>query len=310
MLLPSVLPILVVGLSSFGLTKGEPIPTITATPTALAERQLSTIKASTTCATDTSGVVSPAPSGAVCGVTAVSSGGVTIVSYTSGANIQSLATCGKVCLQTSGCTNLYFALNQYCNLHSGAETQCSALVTAITTTSAAATCTTDAVGLASSQPSGAVCDVLSHSTGGTTIISYTSGQYILSLANCKDICLGTSNCTNLYFAQGQYCNLHSGAETHVANSASPFAFYDASCFSCPSQSSSSQTTTSSTTSISSKTSTFTLATTTSLTSSSTTTPQGIPWASIETDPALYNMAVTTTFTQPPECTGEHVTQMA
>ncbi|KAK8044971.1 hypothetical protein PG993_004995 [Apiospora rasikravindrae] len=43
---------------------------------------------------------------------------------------------------------------------------------------------------------------------------------------------------------------------------------------------------------------------------SMTTTVAPAWTSIETNPALYNMALTTTFTQPPQCSGEVITQMA
>jgi len=47
-----------------------------------------------------------------------------------------------------------------------------------------------------------------------------------------------------------------------------------------------------------------------LTMSANPTPVPSPWTSLQTDPELYNMALTTTYTQPPQCTDEAITQMA
>ncbi|KAI8952346.1 hypothetical protein F4801DRAFT_577509 [Xylaria longipes] len=96
-------------------------------------------------------------------------------------------------------------------------------------------CTTNTFGLVVPQPSGASCGVQARSNGGDTIISYDSGKPTSSLVNCKDACLDTVGCTNLYFAEGKYCNLHSGKETHVASSTTAYLFYDSSCFVCPSK---------------------------------------------------------------------------
>ncbi|KAI9742737.1 MAG: hypothetical protein M1818_003466, partial [Claussenomyces sp. TS43310] len=81
-------------------------------------------------------------------------------------------------------------------------------------------------GLASPQPSGAVCDFAATSVDSKILISYTSGTYIESVAACGKICLATSGCTNLYFAQGTHCNLHYGPAADQANGNTAFRFYD------------------------------------------------------------------------------------
>jgi hypothetical protein len=74
---------------------------------------------------------------------------------------------------------------------------------------------------------------LSHdSPTSLLIISYTSGPYVVSAAACGAQCLATSTCTNLYFIQGKYCNLHEGTST-FAQSTAPgyYTWFEASCFS-------------------------------------------------------------------------------
>ncbi|KAI0870637.1 hypothetical protein GGS24DRAFT_474624 [Hypoxylon argillaceum] len=104
----------------------------------------------------------------------------------------------------------------------------------VTTTTEAAACTTNAVGLASPRPSAAACGVLAYSAGGVTIVAYSSGANVASLEGCANVCLSTTNCTNLYYTEGQHCNLHAGTETHNPNITSPYSFYDARCFTCQS----------------------------------------------------------------------------
>ncbi|KAI0413503.1 carbohydrate-binding module family 50 protein [Xylaria grammica] len=178
------------------------------------------------------------PASAICNVKAVSNGGTAIISYSSGVPIQNIQDCAATCLSTTGCTNLYFDPGKYCNLKAGPETH------KLSSTSsyvfyeascfqcASPSCWTDAQGLAVPQPSGAVCKVAAYSNGGTTIMSYSSGDPITSLKACSAACLATSGCTNLYYQAGKYCNLHSGADTHNPDAASPYLFYDASCFEC------------------------------------------------------------------------------
>jgi hypothetical protein len=64
------------------------------------------------------------------------------------------------------------------------------------------------------------------------IVSYTSGPYVISAAACGVQCLATSSCTNLYFIQGKYCNLHEGASTFAESTAAGYyMWFEASCFS-------------------------------------------------------------------------------
>ncbi|KAH8669054.1 hypothetical protein BX600DRAFT_497018 [Xylariales sp. PMI_506] len=180
-------------------------------------------------------LASSPPSGAVCNIGAYSNGGTTIISYSAGQYVESVEACGEICLQTSGCTNLYFDEGVYCNLHSGTETHNPDSTSPyIFYDSECFTCppVETTCSLISPQPSGAVCDVVAYSNGGTTIISYNSGLYITSLLACAQICLDTSGCTNLYFDPGTYCNLHSGTETHNPDPTSPYIFYDSNCFEC------------------------------------------------------------------------------
>ncbi|KAI1108517.1 carbohydrate-binding module family 50 protein [Nemania sp. NC0429] len=188
------------------------------------------------CTTNAFGLVVPQPAGADCGVLAVSNGGTTIASYSSGTPVSSLLNCRKACLATVGCTNLYYTEGRACNLHSGAETH----VASSTSTfkfydSSCFVCPSKCLS-ASMPPAKAVCNVKANSNGGTTIISYSSGPPIQSISNCASICLTTTGCTNLYFQSGAYCNLHAGAETHNPSSTSSFTFYESSCFQCVSPS--------------------------------------------------------------------------
>ncbi|KAI1281721.1 carbohydrate-binding module family 50 protein [Xylaria sp. FL0933] len=149
------------------------------------------------------------PAGAVCNVKAVSNGGTTIISYSSGAPVQSISNCASTCS-----TSPYSFYDASCF-------EC-----------APPSCWTNSQGLAVPQPSGAVCGVAAYSNGGTTVVSYASGEPITSLKACSAVCLAISACTNLYYQAGKYCNLHSGADTHNPDTTSPYAFYDASCFEC------------------------------------------------------------------------------
>ncbi|KAI3336889.1 carbohydrate-binding module family 50 protein [Xylariaceae sp. AK1471] len=178
------------------------------------------------------------PANAVCNVKANSNGGTTIISYSSGAPIQSISKCALTCLTTTGCTNLYFESGSYCNLHAGTETHIPSSTAPYTFYDAACfqcaspSCWTNSQGLAVPQPSGAVCNVKAYSNGGTTVMSYSSGDAVRSVKACSAQCLANSACTNFYYQAGSYCNLHSGADTHNPDSTSPYVFYDASCFEC------------------------------------------------------------------------------
>ncbi|KAI0449632.1 carbohydrate-binding module family 50 protein [Xylaria acuta] len=178
------------------------------------------------------------PASAICNVKAVSNGGTAIISYSSGAPIQNIQNCAATCLSTTGCTNLYFTPGSFCNLKAGPETHVLSSTSSYVFYEASCfqcaspSCWTDAQGLAVPQPSGADCKVAAYSNGGTTIVSYSSGDPITSLKACSAACLATSGCTNLYYQAGKYCNLHSGADTHNPDTTSPYLFYDASCFEC------------------------------------------------------------------------------
>ncbi|KAE9377717.1 hypothetical protein N431DRAFT_554065 [Stipitochalara longipes BDJ] len=87
-------------------------------------------------------------------------------------------------------------------------------------------------GLASPQPSGAVCGERADSDGTGILKSFSSGSpYVSSLAACARICLSMSTCLNVYFTQGVACNLHNTTAPRP-NSASTYQYYDANCFSC------------------------------------------------------------------------------
>ncbi|KAI0806567.1 carbohydrate-binding module family 50 protein [Xylaria sp. FL0064] len=184
------------------------------------------------CTTNAFGLVVPQPSGAVCGIPAVSNGGTTLASYSSGAPVSSFGNCKDACLSTVGCTNLYFTQGKACNLHGGAETHVTSSTSAFTFYDSTCFVCSSKCLTASSPPAKAVCNVKAVSNGGTTIISYSSGAPVQSISNCASTCLATAGCTNLYFAPGAYCNLHASAETHQLSSTSPYSFYDASCFEC------------------------------------------------------------------------------
>ncbi|KAH8163292.1 hypothetical protein CIB48_g4954 [Xylaria polymorpha] len=96
-------------------------------------------------------------------------------------------------------------------------------------------CTTNAYGLVVPQPAGASCGIAAVSNGGTTLASYSSGTPVASLLGCKNACLASVGCTNVYYTEGKACNLHAGAGTHVASSTSAFRYYDSSCLVCPSK---------------------------------------------------------------------------
>ncbi|KAF3003245.1 hypothetical protein E8E14_000478 [Neopestalotiopsis sp. 37M] len=286
--------VVALSLSSCSLVTGQILSTVEVGATSTATKTTTATTASATaCTTNVLGLASPQPSGAVCGVAAVSNGGTTIISYTSGTYIFSVENCKNICLTTEGCTNIYFAEGQYCNLHSGLETHVATSGSIYEFyDSSCFICPSTCGQSGYVAPSDAICNEPAVSNGGTTIISYTSGAYIESIDACSAICLQTSGCTNLYFDSGAYCNLHAGNQTAVANSGATASSTTASSASSSSSTSAVKTTIS-----------------TSITTSATSDATGTPWISIETDVAKYSMALTTTYTQSPQCTGS-ITQMA
>jgi LysM domain len=168
-------------------------------------------------------------SGLTCGAPGAShdnSGSLLITSYTAGSPyINSAAACGAQCIATPSCTNLYFTEGSYCNLHEGASTFAESTVSPYYIWY-------DAACFAGNQ----TCGVpgASHDNSGSLLItSYTAGSpYVDSAAACGAQCLATPSCTNLYFIEGSYCNLHEGASTFAESTVSPFYYwYSASCFS-------------------------------------------------------------------------------
>jgi hypothetical protein len=164
----------------------------------------------------------------ICGAPGAShdnSGSLLITSYTAGSSyVESAAACGAQCLATSSCTNLYFLEGSYCNLHQGASSFAESTVSPYYIWYEAAC-------FAGNGTCGA--PGASHDNSGSLLItSYTAGSpYVESAAACGAQCLATSSCTNLYFLEGSYCNLHQGASTFVESTIAPFYFwYDVSCF--------------------------------------------------------------------------------
>ena len=148
----------------------------------------------------------------------------------------------------------------------------------------------------------------------------------------RKISIGLTHLTDKKFSfeAGAYCNLHAGLPTLLLSSASPYTYFDLGCFTCQTVIyTSSSSLVSATISTSSSSTSFiqsSVATTTStLTSASSsmaaqtsstsvsTTPTATSlwtWTSVQTNAALYNMALTTTFTQSPQCTAGAITEMA
>lgn len=299
---------------------------------------------------------------------------------------------------------MYFTQGSYCNLHSGPSTlkpdggsifqyydySCFTCIPRPTCSIVS--------GIASPTPSGSLCGVQRSSTGAGLIIALTSRVYTVNVAACASICLQTTGCTSVYFEAGLACNLYSESSTSVANSNSPWSFYDVSCFNCAAATIQRTSATSfivstkslliSTSTTTSKPATAVVTTSTSV--SSTTAFSALPscgqscftdmlaqyselgcanpiasclcaniyfqiglgecavgrcgtdiaptvvaygsayctsttsilsttsvasisqaaWTSIETDAAKYNMALTTVYTQSPQCTSNAITQMS
>jgi LysM domain len=178
--------------------------------------------------TSASVLTTPSQGGLTCGAPGAShdnSGSLLIESYTAGSPyVESAAACGAQCLATTSCTNLYFIEGSYCNLHEGASTW------------ELSTDSPEYLWYEAECFSPGSCGALgaSHDNSGSLLIeSYTAGSpYVDSAGACGAQCLATSSCTNLYFIEGSYCNLHEGASTFAASNATgSYSWYDASCFS-------------------------------------------------------------------------------
>lgn len=120
----------VVGWEHDPITETDSYTTLTSVPSSSTSTSTSTTSISTsTTSTSTSpcqtvsGLVSPTPSGAICGQRGTShalAGAGTIVSYTSGSPyVSSIAACGAQCVATGCCTAIYFIKGSNCNLKYG-----------------------------------------------------------------------------------------------------------------------------------------------------------------------------------------------
>jgi LysM repeat protein len=163
-----------------------------------------------------------------CGVPGAShddAGSLLITSYTAGSPyVESAAACGAQCLATPSCTNLYFIEGSYCNLHQGSSTFAESTVAPFYYWYSA-----------SCFSSGDACGSygFSNDTVSTVIVSYTSGSsYVESAEACGAQCLSTSECTNVYFIQGSYCNLHSPSSFYASTASGYYSWYDSGCFAC------------------------------------------------------------------------------
>jgi LysM repeat protein len=152
------------------------------------------------------------------------SGSLLLTSYTESPYVDSAAACGALCLATPSCTNLYFMQGSYCNLHEGASTFAESTV-------APYYLWYDVACFSGEETCGALG--ASHDDSGSLLLtSYTTSPYVDSAADCGAQCLTTSSCTNLYFIQGSYCNLHEGDSTFAESTVEPYySWYSASCFS-------------------------------------------------------------------------------
>lgn len=159
-------------------------------------------------------------------------------------------------------------------------------------------------GLAVPQPSGASCGLAAaaiKSANSQLIQTYTDANSTASYVACSENCLATSGCTQIFFAAGSTCSLYSGTCLWAAGT-SGLTYYELACFECnQTPLSTSATGTKATASSTPKVSTTTAKTSASSPTSST--QPAIPWTSVQTKPKSYNMALTTVFTPPPECTG-------
>ncbi|PVH71238.1 hypothetical protein DL98DRAFT_660757 [Cadophora sp. DSE1049] len=104
------------------------------------------------------------------------------------------------------------------------------------TTKPTCTGTPSGLALASPTPAGSVCGTQANGvaqTGSGTLIQYTAGSpYVASMLACAGICTSTATCTNFFFINGTYCNLHYGPLAYVINNSgvNAFSLYTTSCF--------------------------------------------------------------------------------
>jgi hypothetical protein len=159
-------------------------------------------------------------------------------------------------------------------------------------------------GLAVPQPSGASCGLAAaaiKSANSQLIQTYTDANSTASYIACSENCLAASGCTQIFFAAGSTCSLYSGTSLWAAGT-SGLTYYELACFECnQTPLSTSASGTKATASSRPKVSTATAKISASSPTSST--QPAIPWTSVQTNPKSYNMALTTVFTPPPECTG-------
>jgi hypothetical protein len=145
-----------------------------------------------------------------------------LVSYTSGANVASAGACGAACLANVACTNLYFMQGAYCNLHEEASTFQESTASGYYLWFEADCFST-----------GEACGSLGFSAGNGLIAPYTTGVHVASPGACGAICWATATCTNVYFVQGSYCNLHSGEYTFFNSTATGYySWYQYDFFTC------------------------------------------------------------------------------
>lgn len=92
-------------------------------------------------------------------------------------------------------------------------------------------------GLAVPQPSGIACGLkgTAHALAGAgTIVGYGAGSiYVASITACRNVCLATACCSNIFFIKGSACNLHFGPtafDHNVGNTM--YDYYDTACFTC------------------------------------------------------------------------------
>lgn len=148
-----------------------------------------------------------------------------LVSYTSGSPyVESAAACGAQCLATSGCTNIYFIEGSYCNLHQGESSFQES-------TASGYYLWFDASCFSSGEACGSFG--FSDDNPSTLITSYTTGSaYVASAEACGELCLATSGCTNVYFIEGSYCNLHSPSTFLASTAVGYYSWYQVGCFAC------------------------------------------------------------------------------
>jgi hypothetical protein len=182
----------------------------------------------------------------------------------------------------------------------------------IAITSVSYTACTIHSGLAVPQPADALCGLDSapvQTASSQLIKTYTDVDSTTSYNSCSRICLATSGCTQIFFAAGATCSLYSGARLYVEGT-SALSYYDVACFECyqaPLSTSSSRTGGhSSSTTRATPLSMVKVSSTTTTTPVSSASPSNVPvmtWASVQTNPKSYDMALTTVFTPAPECVG-------